>query len=122
MGDAKEFYPIELSAIKSFRFASITDSSSSFEVASREEKCWGCCSCPWCFTTNKTWFTRTSEPRVYKADRREIVLYLDLPPWSERAILTVSVGAGIPLDTVKGFVAQLQSVIATAPVAQQPHY
>jgi hypothetical protein len=114
VGDSKEFYPIQLSAVKTFRFTLSADSTATFYVESKVQN-WCCCVC------SKDWFATSPQPSLAKQSKREIVLKLDLPPWSERAVLTICAADTTPLETVKYFVSQLQSMVGTAsPIAQQP--
>jgi len=111
VGDSKEFFPIDLSAVKTFRFTMSVNSTASFHVESQAEECC-CCVC------SKKWLTHSPEPSLSMQHKREIVVCLDLPPWSERAMLTIYVASTMMLETIKGFVFQLQSLIE--PVTQQP--
>eukprot|EP00037_Helgoeca_nana_P032868 m.415724 g.415724 ORF g.415724 m.415724 type:complete len:539 (-) comp29723_c0_seq1:129-1745(-) len=119
VGDSKVFYPIQISAVKTFLFTMSEDSTATIQVESivRTQNC--CCLL--LFPNLKEWFATSPQPRLAKQSKRKIVLKLDLPPWSERAVLTIDAADTIPLETFKGFISQLQSVVETAsPIEQQP--
>lgn len=117
VGDSKEFYPIAISAVKSFHFASIKDSAASYRVESTQQCCTSCDSC---CCVDKSWFSETDEPRVSSSETTVIVIYLDLPPWSQRSMLTIEVGKETSLANVKRFVALLQCAVVPMAVNQEP--
>jgi hypothetical protein len=77
-----------------------------------------CCCC--CFV-DKFWSSRIDEPRVGSSETTVIVIYLELPPWSQRSVLTIDVATTTSLATVKKFVALLQSALdVTKVIDEQP--
>eukprot|EP00038_Savillea_parva_P009829 m.186104 g.186104 ORF g.186104 m.186104 type:complete len:333 (+) comp16673_c0_seq1:96-1094(+) len=111
--DCKEFYPIDITAVKTARFVMAVTSTASLQVKSREEDCFPC----FCFVCDTIWFASPSEPDVSTSHQREVVFSIELPPWKRKTELTLVVPVNVDLEIIKNFVAHLQPLIKSAPTA-----